>query len=174
MLFHFGDLHKRSTRTLIFYHRQPTRVVGDVRRPLRIVFLKVAYYASSSARNFAKWCQNYARITQIMLLISEIVLTKWRRFCTYRRAITTPNYVFLAVSEPFVKCLQRTRRSHLNADCAKRTVYTCDFWCDLWCDFAYKTRLTLPCTNVFFAKHRVDWKESYDRLFEDTLLSNSC
>ena len=33
--------------------------------------------------------------------------------------------------------------------------------CDFWCDFAYKTRLTLPCMNVFFAKHRVNWKESY-------------
>ena len=31
-----------------------------------------------------------------------------------------------------------------------RPVYTCDFWCDFWCDFTYKTRLTLPCTNVFF------------------------
>ena len=40
----------------------------------------------------------------------------------------------------------------------KRPVYTCDFWCDFWCDFAYKTRLTLPCTNVYFAKHLVDWK----------------
>ena len=30
-----------------------------------------------------------------------------------------------------------------------------------WCDFTYKTRLTLPCTNVFFVKLRVDWKESY-------------
>ena len=34
-----------------------------------------------------------------------------------------------------------------------RPVYTCDFWCDFWCDFAYETRPTLPCTNVFFAKH---------------------
>ena len=41
-----------------------------------------------------------------------------------------------------------------------RTVYTCDFWCDFWCDFAYKTRLTLPSTGVFFffAKHRVGQK----------------
>ena len=31
-----------------------------------------------------------------------------------------------------------------------KPVYTCDFWCDFWCDFAYQTRLTLPCTNVFF------------------------
>ena len=46
-------------------------------RPWRIVLLKVAYYATSSARNFAKLCQNYARITiQTMLLISEIMLTK--------------------------------------------------------------------------------------------------
>ena len=52
----------------------------------------------------------------------------------------------------------------------KRPVYTCDFWCD----FAYKTRPTLPCTNAFFAKHSVDWKESYHILFEATLLSNSC
>ena len=36
-----------------------------------------------------------------------------------------------------------------------RPVYTCDFLCD----FAYKTRLTLPYTNAFFAHdHRVDWK----------------
>ena len=55
-----------------------------------------------------------------------------------------------------------------------RPVYTCDFSCDFWCDFAYKTRLTLPCTNVFFAKHRVDWKESYDILLEDILLFYSC
>ena len=40
--------------------------------PWRIVLLKVAYYATSSARNFAKLCQN----SQIMLLISEIMLTK--------------------------------------------------------------------------------------------------
>ena len=33
-----------------------------VRRSWRIVFLKVAYYATSIARNFAKLCQNYARI----------------------------------------------------------------------------------------------------------------
>ena len=55
-----------------------------------------------------------------------------------------------------------------------RPIYTCDFWCDFWCDFAYKTRLTLPCTNVFFAKHRVDWKERNDILFADILLSNFC
>ena len=35
--------------------------------PWRIVLLKVAYYATSSPRNFAKLCQN----SQIMLLISE-------------------------------------------------------------------------------------------------------
>ena len=51
-----------------------------------------------------------------------------------------------------------------------RPVYTCDFWCD----FAYKTRLTLPCPNVYFAKRLVDWKERYHILFEDTLLSNFC
>ena len=48
---------------------------------------------------------------------------------------------------------------------ASRPVYTCDFWCDFWRDFAYKMRLTLPCTNVVFVKHRVDWKESYHILF---------
>ena len=53
-----------------------------------------------------------------------------------------------------------------------RPVYTCDFRCDFWCDFAYKTRLTLPCTNVYFAKHLVDWRESHEISFEDTLLSN--
>ena len=52
-----------------------------------------------------------------------------------------------------------------------RPVYTCDFWCDFWCDFAYKARLTLPCTNIFFVKYRVDWKESYHILFQDTLPS---
>ena len=31
-----------------------------------------------------------------------------------------------------------------------KAVYTCNFWCDFWRDFTYKTRLTLPCTNVFF------------------------
>ena len=31
----------------------------------RIVLLKVAYYATSSARNFAKLCQNYARIPKL-------------------------------------------------------------------------------------------------------------
>ena len=46
---------------------------------------------------------------------------------------------------------------------------------------AYKTRTKrvqnapdLPCTNVYFAKHLVDWKERYHILFEDTLLSNFC
>ena len=34
-------------------------------RPWRIVLLKVAYYATSSARNFAKLCQNYARIPKL-------------------------------------------------------------------------------------------------------------
>ena len=46
-----------------------------------------------------------------------------------------------------------------------RPVYTCDFWCNFWCDFAYKTLLTLPYTNAFFAKHRVDWRESYHMFF---------
>ena len=106
------------------------RCIGIADRPWRIVLLKVAYYATSSARNFATLCQLF-RNSQIMLLISEIMLTKWRRFCTYRRAITTPNYdVFQVnccckficvlwqfgpqlsklaarISEPFVKCLQR-------------------------------------------------------------------
>ena len=52
------------------------------------MLLKVAYYATSSARNFAKLCQKF----QIMLLISDIMLTKWRRLCTYRHEKTTPNY----------------------------------------------------------------------------------
>ena len=59
-------------------------------RPWRIVLLKVSYYAISSARKFARLCQN----SQIMLLSFEIMLTKWHRLCTYGRAITTPNYVF--------------------------------------------------------------------------------
>ena len=67
------------------------RCTGIADRPWRIVLLKVAYYATSSARNFATLCQLF-RNSQIMLLISEIMLIKWRRFCTYRRAITTPNY----------------------------------------------------------------------------------
>ena len=64
--------------------------LGGARAPRlwRIVFLKVAYYATSSARNFANLCQN----SQIMLLIFEIMLTKWRRFCTCRRAKTTLKY----------------------------------------------------------------------------------
>ena len=37
-----------------------------------------------------------------------------------------------------------------------------------------KTRLAIPCTNALFAKHRVDWKESYRILFEDTPRSKSC
>ena len=41
-------------------------------RPWPIVLLKVAYYATSSAQNFTKLCQN----SQIMLLISEIMFTK--------------------------------------------------------------------------------------------------
>ena len=52
----------------------------------RIVLLKVAYYASSSARNFAELCQN----SQITLLISEIMLTNdvasvyiWPRNCLW-------------------------------------------------------------------------------------------
>ena len=44
-------------------------------RPWRIVLLKVAYYPTSGARNFAKLCQNFFQISQIMLLISEIMLT---------------------------------------------------------------------------------------------------
>ena len=34
--------------------------------------------------------------------------------------------------------------------------------------------MRLPYPIFFFAKHRLDWKESYDILFKDTLLSNSC
>ena len=41
------------------------RCTGISDRPSRIVLLKVAYYATSSARNFAKLCQNYARIPQL-------------------------------------------------------------------------------------------------------------
>ena len=33
--------------------------------------------------------------------------------------------------------------------------YTCDFQCDFWWEFAYKTRLTLPCKNAFFAKTKI-------------------
>ena len=38
---------------------------GHVPRLWRIVLLKVAYYATSSARNFTKSCQNYARIPKL-------------------------------------------------------------------------------------------------------------
>ena len=38
--------------------------VGKI-RPSLIVLLKVAYYATSSPRNFAKLCQNYARIPKL-------------------------------------------------------------------------------------------------------------
>ena len=34
-------------------------------RPWRIALVKVAYYATSSARNFAKLCQTYARIPKL-------------------------------------------------------------------------------------------------------------
>ena len=39
----------------------------------------------------------FAKLRQFSQIIptSEIMLTKRRRFCKYRRAITTPNYVFL-------------------------------------------------------------------------------
>ena len=65
-----------------------------------------------------KLCQN----SQIMLLIFEIMLTKWRRFCTYRRAKTTPKYnvfqicccwKFICVLWQFVSalsCPNRARR----------------------------------------------------------------
>ena len=46
--------------------------MGAEPRPWRIVLLKVEYDATSSARSFAKLFQN----SQIMLLISEIMLTK--------------------------------------------------------------------------------------------------
>ena len=38
----------------------------------RIVLLKVAYYATSSARNFAKLCQNYARIPKLCSWFSKL------------------------------------------------------------------------------------------------------
>ena len=41
-------------------------------RPWRIVLLKVTYYATSGARDFAELCHN----SQFMLLIREIVLTE--------------------------------------------------------------------------------------------------
>ena len=37
-----------------------------------IVLLKVAYYATSSARNFAKLCQNYARIPKLCSWFSKL------------------------------------------------------------------------------------------------------
>ena len=39
--------------------------VGHEHRPWRIVLQKVAYHATSSARNFAKLYQNYARIPKL-------------------------------------------------------------------------------------------------------------
>ena len=37
----------------------------SVYRHWQIVLLKVAYYTTSNARNFAKLCQNYARIPKL-------------------------------------------------------------------------------------------------------------
>ena len=48
-----------------------------------IVLLKVAYYASSTAPNFVELCQKLSQSSQIMLLVSKNVLTKWQRFCVY-------------------------------------------------------------------------------------------
>ena len=76
----------------------------------------------------------------------------------------------LMISNPIYVVLPGKYCCHSEEKRLLKPVYTCDFWCD----FAYKTRLTLPCTNAFFAKYRVDWKESYHILFEDTLLSKFC
>ena len=38
---------------------------SNLARPWPIVLLKVAYYATSNDRNFAKLCQNYARIPKL-------------------------------------------------------------------------------------------------------------
>ena len=58
---------------------------------------------------------------------------------------------------------------HVMGDLVWSPVYTCDFWCD----FEYKTRLALPYTNAFFAKHRVDWKESYHVLVYTTPVNSA-
>ena len=42
-------------------------------RPWRTVLLKVAYYATSSAQNFAKLCQDYARIPKKLTAYAEFV-----------------------------------------------------------------------------------------------------
>lgn len=42
--------------------------MGAEPRPWRIVLLKVEYDATSSARSFAKLCQNYARIPKLCSL----------------------------------------------------------------------------------------------------------
>ena len=49
------------------HHRAQRGSIGcfPLCRTWRIVLLKVAYYATSSARNFAKLCQNYARIPKL-------------------------------------------------------------------------------------------------------------
>ena len=44
---------------------QEEGVRGAWGRPWRIVLLKVAYYATTTARNFAKLCQNYAAIPKL-------------------------------------------------------------------------------------------------------------
>ena len=70
-----ASLHAKTNKKLALL-REPALACGGVAlvvgfRPWRIVLLKVAYYATSSARNFAKLCQN----SQIMPLVSEIMLT---------------------------------------------------------------------------------------------------
>ena len=59
------------TRQLINRSR-PKHNRGPKGRPWRIVLPKVAYYATSSARNFAKLCQNYARGSKLCSLFPTL------------------------------------------------------------------------------------------------------
>ena len=47
---------------------------GD--RPLSIVLVKVAYYATSSARFFPKLCSNYNRVWKLCYFLNECLKLK--------------------------------------------------------------------------------------------------
>ena len=68
-------VHESETQKLLpTYHPNRSRYLLEyVAAGLwRIVLLKVAYYATSSARNFAKLCQNYARIPKLCFWFSKL------------------------------------------------------------------------------------------------------
>ena len=58
------SISNRNFRSLLTNGKRPECFPG---RPRRIVSLKVAYYATSSARNFAKLCQIYVRIPKLWI-----------------------------------------------------------------------------------------------------------